>query len=164
MGYQVKGVDLAKEAKELSEDLDIEVADIGKEPLPYKEGSFDVVFSKSLIEHLTNPENLINEAYRVLKPGGRLITMTPDWESVHKIFYEDYTHKTPFTRQSLQDIHRITGFNNIRVKKFKQLPVLWKHPWLNFYSRIISLLPESNIKFVKFSKRIMLLSWAEKQT
>ena len=163
LGYQVKGVDSSKEAKGLSEDLEVEIVDIEKELFPYKDGSFDVVFSKSLIEHLNNSENLMREAYRVLKPGGRLITMTPDWGSVYKIFYEDYTHRTPFTKKSLYDIHQIFGFKEIQVRKFRQLPILWRYPWLNIFSKILSYFPESNIKFIKFSKRTMLLSWAEKQ-
>jgi len=162
LGYREKGIDLSEEAKELLADLEIAIVDIENEPLPYEDGSFDVVFSKSLIEHLHNSEGFIREAYRVLKPGGRLITMTPDWESVYKIFYEDYTHRTPFTRGSLYDIHRVIGFKEIQVMKFKQLPVLWKYPWLNFFSKIMSCFPESTGKFVKFSRRIMLLSWAEK--
>lgn len=164
LGYQVKGVDLLKEAKELSKDMEIEIVDIEKEPLPYGDSSIDVVFNKSLIEHLNNPENFMREAYRILKPGGRLITMTPDWESVYKIFYEDYTHRTPFTKESLYDIHQIFGFKKVQVRKFKQLPILWKYPFLNIFSKILYYLPKSEIKFIKFSKEIMLLSWAEKET
>ena len=163
LGYQVKGVDLSKEAKQLSKDMEIEIVDIEKEPLPYGDSSVDVVFNKSLIEHLNNPENFMREAYRVLKPGGRLITMTPDWESVYKIFYEDYTHRTPFIKESLYDIHQIFGFKKVEVRKFKQLPILWKYPWLNIFSKILYYFPKSNIKFIKFSKEIMLLSWAEKE-
>ncbi len=144
--------------------MEIEILDIEREPLPYGDSSFDVVFNKSLIEHLNNPENFMREAYRILKPEGRLITMTPDWESVYKIFYEDYTHRTPFTKESLYDIHRIFGFKKVEVKKFRQLPILWKYPWLNIFSKILSYLPKSEIKFIKFSKEIMLLSWAEKET
>ncbi len=163
LGYQVKGVDLLKEAKELSKDIEVKIVNIEKERLPYKDNSFDVVFNKSVIEHLSNPENLMKEAYRVLKPGGRLITMTPDWESIYKIFYEDYTHKTPFTENSLRDIHQIFGFKTVEVKKFRQLPVLWKYPFLNIFAKIAYYLPRSNIKFIRFSKEIMLLSCAEKE-
>jgi len=160
--FQVKGVDLSEEAKELSNDLKIGIIDVEKEPLPYKDRSFDVVFNKSLIEHLRNPDNFMREAYRVLKPGGRLITMTPDWESVYKIFYEDYTHRTPFTTDSLKDTYRIFGFKVIEVKKFRQLPILWKHPWLTIFSKIVSHFPRSNAKFIKFSKELMLLGVGEK--
>ena len=164
LGYQVKGVDLSKEAKELLKDLEIEILDIEREPLPHGDSSFDVVFNKSLIEHLNNPENFVREAYRVLKSGGRLITMTPDWESIYRIFYEDYTHKTPFTENSLRDIHQIFGFKEVEVKKFRQLPILWKYPFLNIFSKTAYYFPKSEIKFIKYSKEIMLLSWAEKET
>jgi SAM-dependent methyltransferase len=163
LGYQVKGVDLSGEVKELLKDIEVEIVNIETEPLPYRDSSFDVVFNKSLIEHLNNPENFMREAHRVLKPGGRLITMTPDWESIYKIFYEDYTHKTPFTVNSLQDIHQIFGFKTVEVKKFRQLPVLWKYPFLNIFSKIAYYLPKWNIKFIRFSKEIMLLSCAEKE-
>jgi len=163
LGYQVRGVDLSNEAKELLKDMEIEIVDIEKEPLPYGDSSFDVVFNKSLIEHLNNPENFMRESYRVLKPGGRLVTMTPDWESVYKIFYEDYTHRTPFTKESSHDIHQIFGFKEVQVRKFKQLPVLWKYPWLNIFSKILYYFPKSNIKFIKFSKEIMLLAYGKKK-
>lgn len=162
LGFQVKGVDLSKEAKELSNDLEIEIIDIEKEPLPYKDRSFDVVFNKSLIEHLNNPDNFMREAFRVLKSRGRLITMTPDWESIYKIFYEDYTHRTPFTLNSLKDIYQIFGFKVVEVKKFRQLPILWKHPSLTIFSKILRYFPKSNIKSIKFSKEIMLLGVGEK--
>ena len=163
LGFQVKGTDISEEAKELSNDLEIEIIDVEKELLPYKGRSFDVVFNKSLIEHLNNPDNFMREASRVLKSGGRLITITPDWGSVYKIFYEDYTHRTPFTIDSLKDIYRIFGFKVIEVKKFRQLPILWKHPSLTIFSKILRHFPRSNIKSIKFSKEIMLLGVGEKK-
>lgn len=162
LGFQIKGVDLLKEAKELSNDLEVEIIDVEKEPLPYKDRSFDVVFNKSLIEHLSDPGNFMREAFRTLKPGGRLITLTPDWESIYKIFYEDYTHKTPFIISSLKDIYQIFGFKVIEVKKFRQLPILWKHPSLIIFSKMLYYFPKSNIKLIKYSKEIMLLGVGEK--
>ena len=59
---------------------------------------FDVIFSKSLVEHFYYPEKIYQEMHRVLKNGGIIITMTPDWEINYKTFYEDYTHRTPFSK------------------------------------------------------------------
>jgi len=42
--------------------------------LPYKDNSFDLIYSFSVIHHLDNPQNAIIELKRVLKPNGILIT------------------------------------------------------------------------------------------
>ena len=46
--------------------------------LPYKNESFDVVFSVENIEHLENPWGFIKEIHRVLKPKGTFILSTPN--------------------------------------------------------------------------------------
>ena len=63
---------------------------------------FDVIYSKSVIEHFYYPEKILKEAYRVLKPGGIIITLTPDWEFIYKSFYEDFTHRTPLPHYPLE--------------------------------------------------------------
>jgi len=40
---------------------------------PFEDGKFDVVFSSQVIEHLHNTRLFVEEAYRVLKPGGTAI-------------------------------------------------------------------------------------------
>ncbi|MDZ7586317.1 MAG: class I SAM-dependent methyltransferase, partial [Patescibacteria group bacterium] len=45
--------------------------------LPFKPNFFDVVLATEIIEHLDQPEKLIQEAKRVLKPSGYLILTTP---------------------------------------------------------------------------------------
>jgi 2-polyprenyl-3-methyl-5-hydroxy-6-metoxy-1,4-benzoquinol methylase len=39
---------------------------------------FDIVYSRSVWEHLTDPEKVMSEVGRVLKPGGLLILTTPN--------------------------------------------------------------------------------------
>ena len=96
-----------------------------KSQLPFNENYFDVIYSKSFIEHFYYPEDVFKEVLRILKPGGKFINLTPDWETVYRGFYEDYTHRTPFTETSLKDIYLINGFKSASVEKFKQLPILW---------------------------------------
>lgn len=46
--------------------------------IPYPDNSFDVIFSDNVFEHLEEPELVLKEAARVLKPGGRLMFKTPN--------------------------------------------------------------------------------------
>ncbi len=52
-------------------------ADLEKE-LPLEEGSADLVACKFLLEHLSQPARLLANVFRVLKPGGHLVIMTPN--------------------------------------------------------------------------------------
>ena len=83
------------------------------------------------------------------------------------MFYEDFTHRTPFTLESLRDIHAITGFKNTQSEQFLQLPILWnKNKFLLFFSILTKYLVPNyfirKFKWVRFSKEPMLLSYAEK--
>lgn len=49
--------------------------DILKLALP--EGSFDLIVAFSVFEHIKNPEPILNEMKRILKPGGRLLVGMP---------------------------------------------------------------------------------------
>lgn len=61
--------------------------DLNKD-FPVQTASFDNCFATEVIEHLKNPHNLIEEAHRVLKPGGMLFLSTPNVHSVmQKIRY-----------------------------------------------------------------------------
>lgn len=49
--------------------------------LPFADGSFDLVLTSEVLEHILEPENMLLEICRVLKPGGRCIITTPNWQS-----------------------------------------------------------------------------------
>ena len=143
-GLEGYGVDQSLAAKRICPEAEIVQSDLEDAPLPYEDNSFDYIFSKSVIEHFYFPENLVKEIYRILVPGGIVLTMVPDWEAVYKTFYEDYTHRTPFTKQSLGDIFLIHGFIDAEVEKFRQLPFLWKRSWMApYYSLVAFIAPRS---------------------
>jgi len=159
LGLEVYGVDLSPEAKEYSDKIPVELCDVENEKLPFEDSTFDVVYSKSFIEHLYYPERYLLEAYRVLKPGGKLITLVPDWESNYKTYFDDFTHRTPFTKPSLIDAYKIYGFINLSVFKFRQIPIVWKYLALNHLCRIITpFIPvRTKNKYLRWSRELMLI-------
>jgi SAM-dependent methyltransferase len=46
--------------------------------LPFPSGHFDMVISRSVVEHLDEPERVFREFSRVLRPGGKVVVITPN--------------------------------------------------------------------------------------
>jgi len=164
IGFDVIGVDIDPKVKNYSKDIKIIINDVNKEKTTIKDNSIDIVFSKSFVEHLSDPDHFFLEAYRILKPGGKILTMVPDWESNMKIYFDDHTHKTPFTIFSLEDAYHMHGFKKVECKLFRQLPIVWKFPFLSFFCKIIApfVSHRSNIKFLRWSKELMVVGLAIK--
>ena len=80
-GALVTGVDLTPQSIELVKRrfaldglaVDARVSDA--ENLPFDDASFDVVYSFGVLHHTPNTQKAIDEVYRVLKPGGKIIIM-----------------------------------------------------------------------------------------
>ena len=164
LGLDVVGVDASPEAIAFVDGLDIKLCDIENEKLPFDDNTFDVIYSKSFIEHLYYPEKYLEEAYRVLKPNGMLLTLVPDWESNYKTYYDDFTHRTPFTKMALTDAYKMYGFKEVRAFKFRQLPIVWKYPLMNYFCAFISpFIPvRTQNKFFRWSRELMLVGIGKK--
>lgn len=166
----IYGVDQSNYSQNFFSDLNFKKVDVTKDKLPFEDNFFDVIYSKSFIEHFYFPEIIFKEAYRVLKPGGKIITLTPEWSYVYRFFYEDHTHRVPFTKVSLRDIHEMNKFKNIEVESFIQLPILFEKNFFSLFFNFLSVLTRILVpdrfrmqnKWIRFSKEIMLLSIARK--
>ena len=141
--FEVKGLDKRKECIESLKEADIRECDLENSPFPYEDNSFDCVFSKSVLEHVYNTENIVRETYRVLKPGGISVQLTPDWRTDFRFFWDDPTHVKPFTRKGLQDAFKFENFVDVDCTEFYQLPFLWKYKFLSFFRVFLALLPDS---------------------
>lgn len=171
-GLVALGLDKRKECLEALEPFDIRECDLEQDAFPFETESLDVVFSKSVIEHVANADNFLKETHRILKPGGLTILLTPDWATQAHMFWDDYTHVKPWTRKGLQNALKIHGFEKVESVLFRQLPLLWKYPVLEWLADFIALAPESwkwkdrdesaFNEWIRFSKEKMLLATAVK--
>lgn len=57
------------------------------ESLPYPDHSFDVVFSANVLEHTNEPAKVLHESLRVLRPGGVLQFVFPNYHSYYDGHY-----------------------------------------------------------------------------
>jgi SAM-dependent methyltransferase len=174
LGFGVVGTDSAESARTSAGGFEVRKADFEGESLPFSDAEFEFVFSKSVIEHLRQPERLIAEALRVLKPGGKAVFMTPSWRHQRRIFYEDMGHVKPFGLNALADALTLGGFREVDVRYFRQLPALWSTPTLAPVAWATALLPlpyrpwdkapwpEALNTWIRFSKEVMLLGTAVK--
>lgn len=161
LGMEVSGTDISDYCK------NVDVVDLDKDNLPFPDEYFDVVFSKSVIEHVQNTEHYMNEMYRVLKRGGTLILMAPDWESQYIIFYQDPTHIHPYTVKSMDRLLKMSGFRDVKTEKFIQLPCVWENNILRGLSCVLRKIggPVKRIyknKFIRFSCELMVLGYGRK--
>ena len=75
-GARVVGVDLTSEMRG-NPNIDAGLrGDVTS--LPFRDAAFDLVLSSHMIEHLPEPERAFREMARVLRPGGRLLLLTPN--------------------------------------------------------------------------------------
>ncbi len=61
------------------------------ETLPFADGTFDVVYSNGVIHHTPNTQQVVQEIYRVLKPGGKAIIMLyaeHSWHYWYRLVWE----------------------------------------------------------------------------
>jgi SAM-dependent methyltransferase len=50
--------------------------------LPYDDGLFDAVFGTQVFEYVARLDDALQEAHRVLRPGGRLLVLATNWSSL----------------------------------------------------------------------------------
>jgi ubiquinone/menaquinone biosynthesis C-methylase UbiE len=79
----------------------------------FADRSFDVVFASNLLEHLERPASsrLLGEARRVVRPGGRLILMQPNFRLNPGRYFDDFTHVSIYTDKSLADYVAAEGWS-----------------------------------------------------
>lgn len=75
--------------------------------MPFEDQSFASASMLDVIEHLGNPIGVLNEAARVLKPGGHLICITPAWQ--YRAVSDPVYHGFEFT---IEELNRLINSAN----------------------------------------------------
>lgn len=75
--------------------------------------SMDLVFASNLLEHLERSRIIqcLQAVMRVLKPGGKLVLIQPNFRYCYDRFFDDYTHITPMTDKGLCGLLLSEGYH-----------------------------------------------------
>ncbi len=99
------------------------ICDLNKGKLPFKDKTFDIVYTHHSLEHVKNLLALISEVFRVLKKGGRFLIRTPHLSSAPDL--SNLTHISIFGYKTLdpflldKDMSPVERNSQIQSEKFK---------------------------------------------
>lgn len=114
LGWQVEGSDFDPVAVRAAQARGLSVREGDLLELGYADQSFDALTMRHLIEHVYQPLELLQEARRILKPGGQLVLLTPNTLSWgHRHFGADW--------RGLEPPRHIQLFNNRNIHQLLQL-------------------------------------------
>jgi SAM-dependent methyltransferase len=137
--WQLEGVDIDARAvaRATSDGLTVHIGTIEELELP--EMSYDVLYTLQTIEHVADPSRLMVAAFRLLKPGGRLVIVTDNTGSLdYWLFRRSYwggyhfpRHWNLFNAASITRLGERTGFYTERIETIVS-PVNWTYSIHNF--------------------------------
>lgn len=122
LGWQTTGVELDPKAVEAARALGLDVRPGSLHDVGFADQTFDLVTSSHVIEHVHDPLAFLIEQRRVLRPGGRLLAVTPNAAGPMHNKWTEYwrgleppRHLTLFTKASLEKLANAAGFAEARV-------------------------------------------------
>lgn len=124
LGWKVAGVELDPVAVTVARDhfgLDINQGPL--EEARFSDNQFDAITISHVIEHVADPVGLLRECHRILEPGGRIVVVTPNIESLgHRIFGEAWRglevprHLVLFSTRSLRRCAEGAGLRVLELR------------------------------------------------
>lgn len=88
------------------------------EDVPAPDASFDCVLSTSVLEHLEDPQTAIEEAFRVLRPGGVALYTAPLYWHIHEA-------PRDFFRYTTYGLHHLFGRAGFELLEVTALSGFW---------------------------------------
>ncbi len=131
-GWSLEGVDVDARAVEIASRHGATIHQGAVEDIDLGENRYDVVYTIQTLEHVAHPDRMLAAIHRLLKPGGRLVVVTDNTDSVdfglfkkrHWGGYHFPRHWNLFNPSSLGRLARTTGFDVEKIETIVS-PVNW---------------------------------------
>lgn len=121
-GWQAEGLDVSQTAAAHLRGLGYEVFCGELQKACYPAGRFDVVVASELLEHVPDPQTVVSEVARILRPGGLFWATTPHGRGLSaRLLREKWTIVSPiehlqlFSRRGMRLMLAKAGFSRIRI-------------------------------------------------
>lgn len=122
LGWKVRGVEMSKDTAEYARKergLDVMAARI--EDCQFRQGQFDVIIMRMVLEHLYHPFDVLQKLTLWLKPQGQLIFSIPYFNGFEFRWFKKYsyglqlpTHITFFNKRVLGDCLKAQGYKKVK--------------------------------------------------
>ena len=107
--------------------------------------SIDRVFMSNFLEHLRTKQAVLKtfeEIFRVLKVGGKVITLQPNIRYLYMDYWDYFDHHVPLTDKSIAEGLEVVGFNvEISIDRFLPFTTKSKIPKHPFFVKLYLMFP-----------------------
>jgi len=95
------------------------------ESFPFPKNEVDIIISRHCFEHLLDPIKTLENWYKILKIGGKIIMVIPDHEKMNTLdpFYSEGQHLHTYTMESLKNL--ISLFSLFEIEKLEVVIDYW---------------------------------------
>lgn len=143
----IHGIEISKDTAELAKKRvegieafsNIEFQNANLEKIPHPDSFFDVIICRYVYEHMARPQEITNEFFRVLKPGGIFVIIDTNGIliNIRSTYYpelDDYQYRLQemgipnfdfFINDNLPTYFKKAGFDIENCMSFRDLPMLF---------------------------------------
>lgn len=118
-GYRYRAVEPSPFLSAQLRERGFEVTEAFTPPFPHEDASADIVYADQVVEHMSGIDAArlwVAEAMRVLRPGGTLFVVVPDYLKEREFFWDiDYTHNFITTERRMRQLLYDGGFEVTRM-------------------------------------------------
>lgn len=139
-GFDVFGVEMNSETSQFCrEERQLNVITGTLEEAGFPENSFDVVYMRHVFEHIREPQQLLQEIYKIMRKGGLIVIEVPNVDGLiyklvggRHVCVFGFEHFNFFSEKSLRYAFEKIGFETIQIRMESldfTVPVLVNYFW-----------------------------------